>query len=104
MHKESHYIKQCQVGDRYYRIIKDTIIPIQITKINRYELGHYVYEDDSKNHHLGQAFGKSLFKTKEECEEELRKRKCIKDKRKLLKEYEEKLNEELNIKGHYIIK
>lgn len=103
-YKESNHIKQCQIGDKFYRIIKDRIVPIQIMRVTHHELGHYTYEDDLNCTHTGRAFDSSLFRTKEECEEELRRRQNVKEKRRLMKEYERELNEKLNIKDHYIIK
>ena len=103
-YKECDHIKQCQTGDKFYRIIKDKIVPVQIMRVTHHELGHYTYEDDLKGIHTGSAFGGSLFKTQEECEEELRRRQNVREKRRLMKEYESELNEKLNIKDHYIIK
>ena len=103
-YKESHHIKQCEEGDIYYKIKKEKILQITISKITHHELGHYTYKDSLGDVHLGSAFGKSLFKTTNECKEELHRRESIKEKRKRLKEYERKLNEELNIGDHYIVK
>ena len=103
-YKEYDHIKQCQTGDKFYRIIKDKIVPVQIMRVTHHELGHYTYEDDLKGIHTGSAFGGSLFKTQEECEEELRRRQNVREKRRLMKEHESELNEKLNIKDHYIIK
>ena len=50
------------------------------------------------------AFGKTLFKTFEEAQIETHKRTAIKKKRELLKKYERKLNEELKLENHFIIK
>lgn len=102
--KECDYIRQCRVGDEFYRIIKDDIIPVQITRVIHHNLGHYTYEDNLKHIYSGTSFDNSLFRTKEDCREELCRRHNIKKKRKLMKEYEKELNEKLNLEGHYIIK
>lgn len=102
--RESDYIKQCQVGDKFYRIIKNEIVPIQIIRVTHYELGHYIYDDNLNYTHKGRSFGSSLFRTQEECEEELRRRQITKEKRKLMKEYETELNEKFGLKDHFIIK
>lgn len=103
-YKEYDHIKQCQTGDKFYRIIKDRIVPVQIIRVTHHELGHYTYEDDLKGIHTGSSFGGSLFKTKEECEEELRRRQNVREKRRLMKEYERELNEKLGLEDHFIIK
>lgn len=103
-YKEYDHIKQCQTGDKFYRIIKDRIVPVQIIRVTHHKLGHYTYEDDLKGIHTGSAFGGSLFRTKEECEEELHRRQNVKEKRRLMKEYERELNEKLGLEDHFIIK
>ena len=103
-YKEYDHIRQCQTGDKFYRIIKDKIIPVQIIRVTHHKLGHYTYEDDLKGIHIGSAFGGSLFRTQEECEEELRRRQNVREKRKLMKEYERELNEKFGLKDHFIIK
>lgn len=103
-HKEVDYTKQCEEGDEFYRIIKDTVVHVQITKITHQQLGHYTYEDSLKHVHFGRAFSGVLFKTEEDAYKELLKRQNIKEKRKLLKEYERELNMKFNLEDHYIIK
>lgn len=97
-------LKQCEEGDTYYIIKCNSIIETKIVKITHEVLGHYVYEDALGRHYFGHHFDKSLFKTYEEAKNELYKREKIKNKRQLLKEYERKLNNELNLKDHYIVK
>lgn len=102
---EVDYIKQCEKGDKFYRIKKNKVILVTITEVTHHtQFGHYSYKDDLNCTHFGRNFGTSLFKTQEECEKELLKRQNIKEKRERLKEYERKLNEELNLGNHYIIK
>ena len=103
-YNEKTHIKQCEKNDVYYRIKKEEIIPITIVEITHHSFGHYTYNDNLGDYHTGRDFGRSLFKTTEECKEELRRRHNIKEKRKLMKEYERKLNEELNLGDHYIVK
>lgn len=38
----------CNIGDKFYRIFKDKVIPITIFKVEKMKLGHYVYQDDFK--------------------------------------------------------
>ena len=93
----------CKVGDIVYRLTKTGIEPITITEINHYP--HSVYRGANKyQSYFNRSFGKSIFKTKEEAEEALLKRERVVEKRKRLKEYEELLNEKLNLEGHFIVK
>lgn len=93
----------CNVGDIVYRLTKTGIESITITEINHYP--HSVYRGANKyQSYFNRSFGKSIFKTKEEAEEALWKRERIVEKRKRLKEYEELLNEKLNLEGHFIVK
>lgn len=98
-------IRQCKEGDIFYRIKKDEVIRVQITKITYHDrIGHYSYEDDTGYHYFGRNFGKSLFKTEKEANDELYRRERVKEKRQRLREYEELLNEKLNLEGHFIVK
>ncbi len=97
-------IKQCEEGDVYYKIKKNEVVQIQIVKIVYHDLGHYSYRDTYDERYFGHSFGVSLFKTKEEAEEELYRRERVKEKRQRLKEYEELLNEKLRLEGHFIVK
>ena len=38
----------CNVGDKFYRIFKDKVVPITMYKVEQMKLGHYVYQDDFK--------------------------------------------------------
>lgn len=104
VHCEADYIKQCEEGDIYYRIIKDKMMQIKIIKITHHKLGHYSYKDNLNGTHFGNNFGRSLFKTAKECEDELYRRQCVKEKRQMLKEYETELNKKFDLKDHRIIK
>lgn len=101
---ETNKTKMCEAGCTCYRITKGEIQQIVIKEVERMELGHYVYRDSDGNTYLSRHFGMSLFKTKEDAEQELQRRKIIKEKRKLLKEYERNLNDKFNLKDHFIIK
>lgn len=100
-------------GDHAYRVTK--IFKSDEFYIERIEItlaeftgstsfGHWYYRDNKGRSYFNRYVGKSCFRTKEEAEQEMQKRKNIVKKRKLLKEYERKLNEELGIEDHYIIK
>ena len=95
-------IQLCEVGDIVYRIHNGKLSYSMIIDIKKYP--HCVYKTDTGGSYFNTAFGKTLFKTREEARKELVKRKHIKEKREKLKEYERKLNEELNIGDHYIVK
>ena len=102
MKKEEDCIQLYNVGDKLYRVGKYGIELITITKVEDY--GHFVYRDDKGHSYFNHSIVKSCFKTLEEAKEEIRNRTLIIQKKKLLKEYERKLNEELDLKDHYIIK
>lgn len=93
----------CEVGDVVYRLTKTGVEPITITKIEHYP--HTVYRGENKHQsYFNRAFGKSIFKTKEEAEAEVERREKIAGKKLLLKNYERTLNEELNLGDHFIVK
>lgn len=97
----------CKVGDSFYRIVKPKKGDFSIRQITITELFHYphcVYRDDANNTYFNRNIQTSLFKTKEEAMQEMKKRKLITKKKELLKEYEVKLNEEFGITNHFIIK
>lgn len=98
----SHDIDLCEVGDILYKVGKKGIKVITITDIRHYP--HTVYEDDAGYSYFNRSIIKSCFNTKEEAEKEVQRLYNIQEKRKRLKEYEEKLNQELGIVNHYIIK
>ena len=99
-------------GDIAYRVTKFSkskelyIERIEITfaEFTGGTFGHWYYHDNKGRSYFNRNVGKSCFKTKEEAEKEMQRRKNITKKRELLKEYERKLNEELNIGDHYLIK
>lgn len=91
------------VKDVMYRIGKDFIEEVIITEIKDYS-SHYVYKDNHGHSFFNRNVGKQYFKTREEAEEEVQQREMISKKRKILKDYELKLNDELGIKNHFVIK
>lgn len=93
---------EVKVGDVLYRVGKYGIDKITIIKIDHYP--HSVYRDDHGHSYFDRTIHKSCFKTLEEAEKEVQKRKNIVKKRNKLKEYEIKLNQELGIENHFIIK
>ena len=106
--KEIDTRKLFEINDVLYKINRQKIegpTKVIITNVQQMDLGHYVYHHSgSKDAFFNRNIGHSLFKTKEEAEKELDKiRKCAL-KRKLMKEYELKLNKELGIENHFIIK
>ena len=105
----------CTVGDIFYRVskmVKENILyvePITITKAEFVEgfsdyKGHWYYRDNKSRSYFNRNIRESCFKTLEDAEKEIVRRNNILLKRKMLKSYERKLNEELNIGDHYIIK
>lgn len=93
----------CNVGDVVYHLTKTGITPMKIVAIDHYP--HSVYRGEEKyQSYFNRSFGRVLFKTKEEAEEEQRKKERIQEKKQKLKEYEEVLNKELKLEGHFIVK
>jgi cell shape-determining protein MreC len=93
----------CEVGDVVYHLTKTGITPITITAIDHYP--HSVYRGEDKHQsYFNRSFGRVIFKTKEEAEEEQWRRERIQEKKQRLKEYEELLNEKLRLEGHFIVK
>ena len=89
-------------GDVLYRVGKYGIDKVTITKVEHYP--HCVYKDDHGHSYFNHNITKSCFKTQEEAKKEILKRKNIIEKRNRLKEYEIKLNEELGIENHFVVK
>lgn len=101
--KEMDTVKLYDIGDKLYRVGKYGIDLITIIDIQQYP--HYVYRDDKGHSYFNHNIVKSCFRTMKEAEEEIRNRTLIAKKKQMLKEYERKLNKELNIsKEHYIVK
>lgn len=111
--KENERIQLCKVGDRLYRVSKAKqsdelyVEPITITVsefiLIKGTLGHWYYRDDKKHSYFNRNIGKNCFKT-EEAKKEILRRHHMSLKRRLLKNYEKKLNEVFEIGDHYIIK
>lgn len=96
-------IQLCEVGDVFYKLGKDLKIKkIIIAEVIKY--AHYVYRDTEGTSYFNRSIKKLCFKTEEEAKEEVYRRQRIIEKRQRLKEYEEVLNEELNLEGHFIVK
>lgn len=89
------------IGDELYSITKDGPTKVIITDVERAELGHYIYKA-GKRAYFNRNFGKTLFRTEEECNHAIWRIEIIKEKRQMLKEYEEVLNEKLNLSDHHI--
>lgn len=102
MKTSGDYEKLYDVGDVLYKVTKNGIKEITIVDIRQYP--HYVYEDNYGTSYFNHNIGKSCFKTREEAEKEIIRRDNIAKKREMLKEYERKINEELGIINHLIIK
>lgn len=98
----SVYVQLYKVGDFLYKVSRDKITKIMITDIRKYP--HIVYRDNNNTSYFNRSIVKSCFKTYEEAEQELERQRNIKKKREMMKEYERKLNEELNISNHFIVK
>ena len=110
--KETDNIQLCEVGDKFYRVCKiykkqewylDEITIVEAKHVSS-RFGHWYYHDDKGRCYFNRNIRSSCYKTQEEGEKEIQRRKNLIKKRELLKEYERKLNEELNIGNHYIIK
>lgn len=89
------------IGDELYAVTKDGATKVIITSLERAELGHYIYKA-GKRTYFNRNYGKTLFKTEDECLKAIWRIETIKEKRQLLKEYEEVLNKKLNLLDHHI--
>ena len=89
------------IGDELYAVTKDGMKKIVITDVEQAYLGHYIYRA-GKRTYFNKNFEKTLFKTEEECKHAIWRIETIKEKRQMLKEYEEVLNEKLNLSDHHI--
>ena len=100
--------KLLEVNDVLYKINRKKgtgPIKVIITEVKHFGLGHYAYRYDSGNDSFfNRSIGKTFFMTKEEAEAEVLKIQKINKKRTMLKEYESKLNKELDLEDHIIIK
>ena len=98
----NEYVQLYHVGDFLYKVSRDRITKIMITDVRKYP--HIVYRDNNNTSYFNRSIVKSCFKTYEEAEAEIDRQRRIKKKREMMKEYERKLNEELNITNHLIVK
>lgn len=102
--EDDYYTKEKQlfnVGDELYAVTKDGPSKVVITDVERAELGHYIYKA-GKRTYFNRNFEKTLFKEEKECWNAIWRIETIKEKRQMLKEYEEVLNEKLNLSDHHI--
>ena len=102
--EDDYYTKEEQlfnVGEELYAITKDGPTKVVITDVERADLGHYIYRA-GKRTYFNRTFGKTLFKTEEECKHAIWRINTIKEKRQLLKQYEERLNAVLSLSDHNI--
>lgn len=111
--KETDNIQLCEVGDKFYRVCKiykkqewylEEITIVEVKQSNAGRFSHWYYHDNKGRSYFNRNIRSSCYKTQEEGEKEILKRRNISLKRRLLKNYEKKLNETFNIEGHYIIK
>lgn len=93
----------CKVGDTIYRLTRSGVEPIVVTEINHYP--HTVYKGEEKHtSYFNRSFGKTIFLTEEEAYDAQARRERISEKKQKLREYEEVLNKELKLEGHFIVK
>ena len=64
-------------------------------------MGHLLYKLSDGSSCFTRHFGKYIFRTKEEAMNKINNLTKLKQKRMLLKEYEEKINKQLNITDHH---
>lgn len=111
--KENDNVKLCEVGDKFYRVCKvykkrewylEEITIVEVKQSNAGRFSHWYYHDNKGRSYFNRNIRSSCYKTQEDAEKEILKRRNISLKRRLLKNYEKKLNETFNIEGHYIIK
>lgn len=96
-------------GDILYTTSRGEVLEVSIIKVEKDStFGHYIYYHNKKfiksNYIYNRNIGVTYFKTEEEAERKLHRLDRIAEKRKILKEYEQKLNNELDITDHYFIK
>ena len=110
--KEDDNVQLCEVGDKFYRVCKiykkqewylDKITIVEVKQTTG-RFSHWYYHDDKGRSYFNRNIRSSCYKTQEEGEKEIQRRKNIIKKRELLKNYEQILNKELDIGEHYIIK
>ena len=89
------------IGDEIYAVTKDGCSKVVITDVERAELGHYIYKA-GKRTYFNRNFGKTLSKTEEECKYAIWRIEIIKEKRRLLKQYEEMLNTSFGLSDHHL--
>lgn len=111
--KETDNVQLCEVGDKFYRVCKvykkqewylEEITIVEVKQSNAGRFSHWYYHDDKGRSYFNRNIRSICFKTKEDGEKAIQYRKNLIKKRELLKEYERKLNEELNIGDRYLIK
>lgn len=100
--KDQDNVQLFYKDESLFRVGKKGIEQIKIIQVE--SLPHYVYKDDAGHSYFNHSIVKSCFRTLDEALAEQRKRTLIKNKMEKLKEYERKLNEEMGISNHYIIK
>lgn len=79
-------------------------VKITLSEFTGGTFGHWYYRDNRGHSIFNRNVGKTYFKTKEKAEQEIQRKINVTKKRELLKEYERKLNEKLDLKDNYIIK
>ena len=103
---------KCKEGDIVWKCNRKLEVkPLTIVKVEFVEYawkgpdeGHYVYYAEDDEYYLDRSFKSNLFKTKEEAEEKAERSRKANTKRLMLLEYEEKLNEMLGLKDHFLIR
>lgn len=97
---------KCSIGAIVYKVskIKHTITVIRCVNVVHHSLGHYSYHFDDKTRYLSRNFGDMLFLNQTDAARCLDRWNRITKKKMLLKEYETKLNKQLNITHHNFIK
>jgi hypothetical protein len=89
-------------GDIVYRPFRNEVYKVKIVEVRYYGQcdGHFLYKGDNNESYYDRHIGKLIFYNEQDALKYLDKQNKIKQKRKLLKEYETKLNKELNIENH----
>lgn len=94
----------CNVGDTLYVCNKDGVIKgVKATKVEKTEYGHYVYRANNRTY-FDFHFGDCIFTSLVECKRVYNRKFRIKEKNRLLKEYEIQLNKMLGLENHFTIK
>lgn len=94
----------CKVGDTLFVCNKDGIIKgVEVKKVFVSEYGgHYIYRANKRTY-FDFHFGDCIFTSLEQCQKVYDRKFKIKEKNRLLKEYEIELNKRFGLENHFTV-